>query len=106
MDLDTEKRPGLRLLDDSGGHQVYVQFNREEIEVPYANVADKVPMDSANLKMLFDDAFKEDKKAILKPVAAPVVEKLKPGPKPKFTAQYDTPMAHVHAGPGAGKVRD
>lgn len=104
LDLDTEKRTGMRLLDDPDASMVYVQLKNDEVEIPYTNIVDKKPLDSSHLKKAFDDAFKETEKKPEPTIIDPA--KMPQRSKPKITAQYETPMSHVHAGPGAGKARD
>jgi len=106
MDLDTEKRPTLKLVDDPTTQSVYVYFKNangfeEYAEIPYANVSIKCPAHQGSLKELFGTMFSGVKE---KPTPASIA--IANAPKGKVKAQASGPTDHVYGGLGAGKTND
>ncbi len=96
LDLDTEKRTGLRLLDDSQEEVVYVHFKDEIIKMPYTNISSITPTNErqAELADIFTKVFAGEK-----------VEKKNTAPGVRVQAQASSPQDHVFAGPGKGKTK-
>jgi hypothetical protein len=85
--LCTKEKTGLVLAFDEEQRCLYVTYNRETMRVPEHNISG----------MIEGQAFKRGTAKVVETPAAP------PPAKP-VEAQYSTPMAHVHAGPGHGQT--
>ncbi len=82
--LNPELKRGLTLKYDRTEKELLVFYNKQVAIVPSTNIG----------------AMIEDIKFEAKPVSDEVEEILRKGP----SAQVDSPMSHVFAGPGAGKT--
>jgi len=84
MKLDPNKRTGLKLQYSREYKELHVTWLERTAIVPTTNVSSMTPY---------------EKQGAVEPVAVPARSMFK-----KITAQVDTPMSHVFAGPGAGKT--
>lgn len=91
--LDPKKRTGLKIQYERKYQELYVTWNGKTAIVPKQNVACMIEAEVIKGKVEKQNAVEEQVAAAM-PIAT------------KITAQYDTPMSHVFAGPGGGKLRD
>jgi|SRR6185312_17447780 len=89
--LIPKNRTGLKLQYDRKHQELHVTWNGKTAIVPRENVACMVEVEKKPAKEAIEMA----------PAAAPAP--VMPH-QTKISAQYDTPMSHVFAGPGAGKT--
>lgn len=82
--LDTHHRADLKLEYDLKEKELIVTWAKKVAHIPSTNVAYYIP------------GTPEDRKVVQ--VAHPMVAGIAAG------AQVESPMSHVHAGPGAGKT--
>lgn len=104
MDLDPQKRKGMRLLADDESQTLYVDFNGEIGRVPYTDIVSMIPENQSLFRKVFDHEYEQ-----LKITTFPTVASIEPMDLPKKgrpKAQASSPMDHVHAGLGAGKTHD
>lgn len=83
LKLDPHKTTGLGLIYDRQEKELHVTWNKQTAIVPYSNVV----------------CMHEGKIEEPKPIAPVVII-----PPVKMSAQVESPMSHVHAGPGHGKT--
>lgn len=84
LKLDPKKRPEMKLQYDRENKELLVTYKDRTAIVPTTNVSAMIPVHAHDV---------EDP-TVLKEL----------GPSGKITAQVDTPMSHVFAGPGHGKT--
>ncbi len=92
--LETSKRSGLVMQYNRREKELLVSYKDETAILPTTNVASMTPRNQ-------EDAFTAPARVRLaqeEQVMVPVT------PAPRPTAQVDTPMSHVFAGPGHGKT--
>lgn len=100
MNLDTEKRRELRMINDEDRHMLYIFHKGEYAKFPHTAVDHMVPKDMNPLKALFDKMFTEAPSYV---VIAPAVEATPQRGRPK--AQVGGPTHHVFD-TGPGKTHD
>ncbi len=84
--LQPKMTTGLKINYDRKEKELHVEWNGKTALVPVTNIVSMIVM---------------TKESALEPVVNPIASA---GPNPKVTAQYDSPMSHVFAGPGGGKT--
>jgi hypothetical protein len=91
LDLDTEKRPALKLYYDRGEKELIVTLGPNAKIIPSASVADMSPLDPDDIDVAVEQL--------------PVPKKAKAlEVQGKIKAQVSTPQSHVFAGdPGSEK---
>lgn len=91
--LEPSLRKGLVLQYNRKEKELLVTYKDETAILPTTNVASMTPRNP-------EDAFTVPSRVRLAE-PSPLIQQ---GIVPKFSAQVDTPMSHVFAGPGAGKT--
>ncbi len=87
--LDPKKRTGLKMIYDEDKRHLYVIYNAQMARVPETSVLSMVERQViATAKLVIESND-------------PVIT---PGTFNPHAAQVETPMSHVHAGPGAGQT--
>lgn len=84
LKLDPHRYPTLKLVYDRAEKELIVSWNQETAIIPSSNVASMT---------------------VGKPKDRKVIQSASPQIAEIGTAQVETPMSHVHAGPGKGRVR-
>jgi hypothetical protein len=85
LKLDPARSSGLALIYDRDEKELLVSWNNEKAIIPSSNIAS---MTEGKVK---------DRK-VIQQITHPMVASV-------GSAQVETPMSHVHGGPGKGRVR-
>ena len=87
--LDSNRFPDLKIMLDEKTDRLIVSWKGHTTKVPMTNVANYTEGPGQNRRVVQQ--------------AHPMLSNIAEKAQLPFTAQVETPMSHVHAGPGSGK---